>query len=140
MLSVKEMALQLNGREYKQEITKEEIEAAKDAGLVVVYGFSDDTTVMHGAIETRVNSQDGAEIFLTADGIFEPCPCDCVHSRRAKAQASVLNVIWCKGPYVWHYETDIPHAAFEIIDNQPADNLKFCKGIVFKLSDVSNQN
>lgn len=136
MLTADLLAQQLDGREYKQEMTEAEIQSAKEAGLVVVYGFSDDTTMFHGAIEAEYATPNGSEIFLTENGIFEDCPCDCIYSRQAKARAEVLKVIWCKGPYVWHYETSIPHASFEIVDNQPADNLKFCKGIVFSLSGI----
>lgn len=126
----------LNEREYKQEMMTEEIEAAKASGLVVVYGYSDDTTIFHGAIEAEVHSVNDTEILVTADGIFEDCPCDCIHSRKAKAAASVIRALWCKGAYVWHYQTDIPHVTFEIIDNQPADNLKFCLGMVFSIKDL----
>ena len=135
-MTVQDIAARLTGREYKQEMNAEEIEEAKSSGLVVVYGYSDDTTVFHGAIEAEAHTVNDTEILVTKDGVFEDCPCDCIHSRRAKASASLIKALWCKGAYVWHYETDIPHVTFEIIDNQPADNLKFCLGMVFALEDL----
>jgi hypothetical protein len=137
MDTIQDFAALLNGREYKKEMTPEEIEAARKAGIVIVYGFSDDTTLIHGAIEESVSTVNGAQFYLTPTGLFEECPCDCKYSREAKQKAKALEAIWCKGPYVWHYETKIPHVTFEIIDNQPADNLKFCQGIVFELKALS---
>lgn len=133
MKTLKEMAATLNGREYKQEMTPGEIDAAREAGMVVVYGQSDDTTVFHGAVEGERNTTNGGAIYLTERGFFEECACDCIHCQEARKKAACLNVLWCKGPYVWHYDTTIPHETFEIIDNQPAENLKFCQGIVFYL-------
>lgn len=106
-------------------MTDAEIAEAAESQVVVVFGHSDDTTVFHGAIEAQVNTIDGAEIYLTPRGIFEDCACNCAHAQAAKAKAQIIKAIWCKGPYVWHYETAIPHCHFDIIDNQPADNLKF---------------
>lgn len=136
MKTIEEFARMLNGREYKKEITPEEINEAKEAGAVIIFGKSDDTTVICGAINEEVPSAEHQDILLTEDGVFEECPCDCIHSRRAKAKAKTINVSWCKGPYVWTYETDLPHVEFEIIDNQPSENLKFCRGIVFEKSSL----
>jgi hypothetical protein len=136
--SVESAAAALNGREYKQEMTAAERQAAADAGLVIIFGHSDDTTVIAGAIEASCETKDGGTFYLNReDGLFEDCPCDCVHSRRAKARAKAVEVRWCKGPYVWSYRTDIPHATFEIRDNQPSsDNLRFCQGLVFRMADL----
>lgn len=130
--TIQDFAAALDGREYKQEITPDEIAAARDAGVVIIYGKSDDTTVLCGAIDAETDTSGGGTIYLTAeDGLFEDCPCDCIHSRRAKARAKVVDVRFCKGAYVWSYDTDLPHATFEIRDNQPnSKNIKFCEGIV----------
>ena len=139
--SVKSAAAALNGREYKQEITDAEKQAAADAGLVIVFGQSDDTTVITGAIEATCETKDGGTLYLDGeDGLFEDCPCDCVHSRRARARAKAVQVCWCQGPYVWSYRTEIPHATFEIRDNQPSsDNLRFCQGLVFRAEDLQSR-
>ncbi|SDY33503.1 hypothetical protein [Eubacterium barkeri] len=138
MKTAADFAQELDGREYKHEMTDAEIAEAAQSQVVVVFGHSDDTTVFHGAVEAQVNTIDGAEIYLTPQGIFEDCACNCVHAQAAKAKAQIIKAIWCKGPYVWHYETAIPHYHFDIIDNQPADNLKFCQGIVFQLEDLNS--
>ena len=108
---------------------------------MIVFGQSDDTTVITGAIEATCETKDGGTLYLDGeDGLFEDCPCDCVHSRRARARAKAVQVCWCKGPYVWSYRTEIPHATFEIRDNQPSsDNLRFCQGLVFRAEDLQSR-
>ena len=49
-MTSKELAELLNGREYGEETTPEIIKLAKDNGLVIVYGYSDDNTELEGAI------------------------------------------------------------------------------------------
>jgi hypothetical protein len=41
-MNAKELAKLLNGREYRKEITKEEIQKAKENNLVIIFGYSDD--------------------------------------------------------------------------------------------------
>lgn len=49
----------LNGREYGDEITREEEAMAKAHGLVVVFGYSDDNMEFCGAITDEVGCYDG---------------------------------------------------------------------------------
>ena len=42
IMTLKEFAKMLDGREYLHEITKEEEALAKELGFVVVFGYSDD--------------------------------------------------------------------------------------------------
>ena len=46
---------------------------------------------------------------------------------------STIKTLWSKGEYAWQYETEIPHATFEILE----DGDKYCRGIVFDLADVA---
>ncbi|MEF9918647.1 MAG: hypothetical protein RR310_04915 [Eubacterium sp.] len=139
MESIQVFAKRLDGREYKKEMTQKEIQLAADAGYVVAFGCSDDRTVFHGAIEEECLTVNGGELYITEKGLFKDCPCNCIYAQEAKKKANLLVVRWCKGPYVWSYKTEIPHVSFEIIDNQPAENLKFCQGIVFDLSKLKNK-
>lgn len=72
-MTPQEFAALLNGREYGEEITREEEALAKAHGLVVVFGYS------------------------------------------------------------WIYQTDIPHATFEIVEGDDP----YCRGIVFALADAA---
>lgn len=70
-MTAKEMAELLNGREYGNEITSDEEKLAKESGLVVVFGYSDDNCEFRGAIDDEVGCYCGGEIHLTKDGIIE---------------------------------------------------------------------
>ena len=49
-------------------ITSEGARAAKDAGLVVVYGYSDDNVEFSGAIDEEVGAYEDTTIYITKDG------------------------------------------------------------------------
>lgn len=130
-----ELAALLNGREYREEITKDEARAAKDAGLVVVYGASDDLMEFDGAINDEIGAWEGAAAYLNADGLLQnECPDeDCPYFEKLCEKAATIKALWCaEDGYSWTFETDIPHATFEIVE----DGEPYCRGIVFALADV----
>ena len=45
-MTKEELAATLNGREYNHEITKEEEAEARENGLVVIFGASDDLDIL----------------------------------------------------------------------------------------------
>jgi hypothetical protein len=63
-------AARLNGRAYQSEITRAEEAEARAAGLVVVFGASDDLIELRGAIEGEVDAYDGGEVAITRAGIL----------------------------------------------------------------------
>lgn len=112
MNKLKEFAEKLNGRQYLNELTKELEAYAKENGIVIVYGQSDDLMEVRGAIDEEFGCYDGGMFYLGF----------------AKVEA-----VWCpKGTdYSWGYETDIPHETFTIME----DDEHYCKGIVFYLKE-----
>ena len=133
-MTIQEFAKKLDGREYSEEITPNEIKAAVELGFVVVYGYSDDNAEFAGAINDEVGCFDGEDIYLDKDGIFEECEDNCKYSVVAKSKCKVIKAIWHDGidEYSWTYETDIPHATFEIVE----DGEKYCRGIVFDINNL----
>ncbi len=118
-MTAKELATMLNGREMGNEITPKEVEAAREAGLVVVFGSSNDCAEFRGAIDSEESCYDGGDIGIAAWGI----------SLVAKIEA-----VWNdRGNPCWTYETDIPHETFEIYE----DGELFCIGIVFSTKDLT---
>ena len=129
------LAEMLNGREYGNEITKPEEKLAKEDGLVVVFGYSDDNIELRGAIKEEVGSYDGGSMFVTAAGLLEnKCEDeDCPYFEAEKAKAHKIEALWCaEEGYSWTYKTDIPHATFEIQEGGE----HYCRGIVFALADL----
>lgn len=134
-MNKEQLAAQLDGREYGNEITDDEEAQAKAAGLVVVFGYSDDNMELRGSIYDELGCYNGGTAYLDKHGLIQS-DCDqgedCPYFKRAQAGAATINAEWGKDGYSWTYKTDIPHATFEIVE----DGEKFCRGIVFSLADV----
>jgi hypothetical protein len=138
-MTKEELAALLNGREYGAEITNQEASQAQASGLVVVFGGSDDLMEFQGAISDEVGCYDGGAVLMYDGGIFNNTECDskCKYFQAAIKKVWVegkeIKALWCKEkPYSWTYETDIPHATFDILE----DGEKYCRGIVFDLKDA----
>ena len=132
-MNAKEFAAILNGRAYRKEMTKGEEAWAKEFGLVVAFGSSDDLVELRGAISEEVNAYEGTEIYFTPDGLLEDCECSCPYFEKAKEKAVVLEAFWREGDWTWTFSAPFPCETFEIFD----DEEKFCRGIVFALADVN---
>lgn len=138
----------INGRQYGDEVTKEEQRLAKEHGLVVVFGYSDDGVEFRGAIhdEAGANDAKGKAIKFTRAGklLEEPDRDEREVLEKFGALEQVLNgpdtasvrVWWCHekdGP-CWTFEASFPHATFEVKDDDL--DVLFCRGLVFKLEDA----
>lgn len=137
-MTAKELAAMLNGREYGGEIYPDEEQGAKAAGLVVVYGYSDDNVEFCGAIDDEAGAYEGTTIPIDKEGIlYEPsCDCvdiDCPYFKAALEKAKTIKAVWHdeEGPS-WTFETDIPHETFTILE----DGEPFCVGIVFGMEHL----
>lgn len=136
-MNAKELAAKLTGREYDAEITKAEILEAEQAGLVVVYGYSDDNVEFNGAINDEVGCYERRTIPLTKSGVLATPDCgqdDCPYFEIAKRNAKAVCAKWNdEGNPCWSFETDIPHETFEVFEGEEL----FCVGIVFSVEDLS---
>jgi hypothetical protein len=125
----------LDGRHYGAEITPVEAMAAKEAGLVVVFGYSDDNVELRGAIHDEVGAYNGTTVYLSADDTLrndcedERCP----HYERARKAAPRFKAKWDDGTgAAWTFDVPWPHATFKVFE----DAELFCVGVVFALADV----
>jgi hypothetical protein len=136
-MTAQELAALLNGREYIHEVTDDECNAAFDAGLVIVFGASDDLAEFRGKIDDEVGCYDGGTIYLTSAGLLtNPCSDSrCPYFEKAKESAATIEAVFDEEGYTWIYKTDIPHATFDIME----EGEKYCRGMVFRLSDVKEK-
>lgn len=148
IITAKELAARLNGREYGSEVNAQDNIDAKESGLIVVYGYSDDNVEIEGAIREEIGAYEGTTFVLAESGPLsanlqseirnmDDMPEDAFlrevaakitghqHGKKVKA-------IWSEGDYAWQFETDIPHQTFDIMD----DGDKFCRGMVISLNDL----
>ena len=107
-MTIYEFAERLNGRQYGNEITLIEEREAKNLGFVVVFGYSDDCAEFRGAFDDEIGCFDGGRVFENGE--------------------KYIDAQWCEGEADWTYETNIPHATFDIYD----DGETYCRGIVFE--------
>lgn len=138
-MTKEELAARLTGREYGSEITKHEAIDAKAAGLVVVYGASDDLMEFEGAIYDEFGCYGGDTALVDAKGLLDRSQIDDSDDEAIadyvarKKHACTIEAVWSDaGNSCWSYKTDIPHATFEIVE----DGEVYCRGLVFALTDV----
>lgn len=130
-MTAKEMAKMLDGCQYGNEVTRDNERLAKESGLVIVTGYSDDNTEFRGAINDEVGCFDGGMIYLDERGNIIN-----LDEFPGGYQGSLweIEAVWYDKEIgaAWSYRTDIPHEAFNIYEG---DEL-FCIGIVFCMEDL----
>lgn len=137
-MTPKQLAAQLNGREYGKEITKEEEKLARENNLVVVFGYSDDLCELRGAITDEVGCYDGGEFLINKNGVLDINDEDSKVLEKYNLTGHVtkgsrkIEILWGKDDYSFTYKTDIPHETFDILE----DGSKYCRGIVFSLDSI----
>ncbi len=132
-MNAKDLAAQLNGSQYPLHIDRSLAKAAKEAGLVIVYGASDDLMEFEGAIYEELGAYNGTIAYVTREGFVLNQGAD--GFEELVTRASTIHALWCQeGEYSWTYRTDIPHECFEITEEGEPP---YCRGIVFALADVA---
>jgi hypothetical protein len=134
-MTKEQLAEKLNGREIDSEITAAEEAQAKAAGLVVIFGASDDLCEFRGAINDESGCYNGGVIEIHAAGILPDHECDCDYCayESIAAKCATIEAVWCETPDIsWTYKTALPHATFEIME----DGEKYCRGIVISVADL----
>lgn len=131
------LASKLNGREYREEITHEECKLAKENGLLVIFGASDDLVEFRGAFDDE-DGCCGGTVRFTRNRIFpdhSDCECQFCGYKEAVKKSNEVTAVWDQDGYSWQYLTSIPHATFEIVEGDNGDE-KYCRGIVISVNDL----
>ena len=155
-ITKEQLASQLNGRSYRNEITPEEEQLAKENRLVIIFGASDDLVELRGAFHDEL----GLDTFhLTNKGVLES-ECgegeDCPYFKRQLAAAlysrdavkiiprwggegmdtlaysAIGNPTWCFDCQ----QLDGKFATFDIFDEYDGDREYFCRGIILDIDQV----
>ncbi len=141
MLTKEEAAARLDGNEYAKEGSQALWAEMKAAGLVAVFGASDDLMEFRGAVHDEIGAYDGGTARFTREGLLSldnkcahhRCPYHLAEVAKAKKIATSVKALWDPGDGLsWRMETKIPHASFKIME----DGETFCIGLVFALADV----
>jgi len=147
-MNTEQFAELLNGRQYRDEITEELEKTAKDNGLLVLFGASDDLLELRGAVYDEVGVYDGGSAFITKkkggllgiindntledlQDLLDENDLDFVVPKVKAAEAH-----WCPSSLdcSWLITTDFPHSTFDIMEE---DDL-YCRGVVIDIRDIKN--
>lgn len=139
-MTAKVLAERLSGFEVGIPFFIRDMNAAHDAGLVVVYGGLNYNVDFRGAIGGKefVYGSNHATIHLTKGGIlYNPshvcASVDCPYLKAVLAEVKTIKaVLHDQRNPCWTFETDIPHETFNIYE----DGELFCVGIVFSVDDL----
>ena len=121
-----------------KEMAKEEELQAKAAGLIVIFGGSDDLIEFRGFVHGERGYYPGRVALIDAAGLLpvrEDVEDDDVlkdfFAREPGARA--VEALWCvEEGYSRTFRTDVPHATFEIVE----DGEPYCRGIVIDVADL----
>lgn len=144
-MTKEELAAKLNGRQYTREITSTEEVLARESGLLVVFGASDDLVELRGAIEEELGAYNGTTVLLGRNGKLV-IPVDredeealdkyglVEEAREREKNAHSIRVLFGNktDDPTWTIETELPHATFLVME----DDEVFCRGIVIDMKDV----
>lgn len=133
-MEIKELAALLNGNELYGEVTEELAKKAKESGLVIVFGASDDLMEFEGAICDEIGCYEGGTAYFNNKGLLTS-ECDednCPYFEEIKKTAKTIEACFDEEGYTFIYKTDIPHETFEIMERGE----KYCRGIVFSMDSL----
>lgn len=142
-MSKEKLAAELSGIQYPahRSITADQIASAKAAGLVIVFGASDDLMEFEGAIRDEFGCYNGGTAWVDAKGLLDRSQIDdedddaIADFVKRRTDAKSIQAIWDQDGFSWIYETDIPHATFDVWEAEDG----YCRGIVFALADLKSQ-
>jgi hypothetical protein len=141
-----QFAALINGRQYGEEMEPYEEKQAAESGLVVVFGASDDLMEFRGAIYDEGSVYDGGTCHISTSGkLLDEDDLQNMEDLAGKLGVGLadkvkkVTAVWCpendgKVYASWIYETDIPHATFDIYED---DGDLYCRGIVFDFSELA---
>ena len=134
-----EFAARMNGREYLDEITRAEDQEASKAGLLIVFGASDDLTEFRGLLRDEAGAYRGVEHKIISDDrgwsiASGDDECPRCKARMQKMRGVIIKAEWCPEGFSgsWRMSSPVPHATFDIME----DGELFCRGIVIDEADM----
>lgn len=119
-MTPEEMAALLNGRQYGEEMASGDNKLARDSGLVVVFGASDDLLEFCGMVDDEVGAYQGTTVHISEGGLI------------VKRNGAIrVKAVWCPEELdcSWLIVPSVPFSPFDIME----DDELFCRGAVFYL-------
>lgn len=122
-----ELATIINERHYTDEITDAECEKAKELGLIIVFGASDDLCEFRGAYFEELGAYNGNIFHWDGEDFTSDYEAGLLFIQQDWAEDENKNVFW-------GFNTNIPNAEhFKIME----DGLVYGQGLVFEKSALT---
>jgi len=136
-MNIDELVDKLNGLRYPLNISSDLISMAKESGLVIVTGRSDDIVSFCGAVDGEGEAYDGGDVFVHSEGVLDnfenlESENELEEYYANKGKSQVIHAFWYKGDVKWSYDTKIPHKTFKLLKGDDVA----CVGLVFSVSDI----
>lgn len=126
-----EFAAMLNGRQYRNEMTRDEERMAYVSGLLVVFGASDDLTEFSGVIADEAGAWDGHTHYIKhgEKGFYLAAQED-----DGTCGGVPIEAVWSPNDpdASWLIKPSVPFASFDIMED---DDL-YCRGAVIDAADL----
>jgi hypothetical protein len=138
-MTPKQAAKEIDGKGYGNETTRDLDSKMKAAGVVAVFGASDDLLEFRGAIYDELGAYGGKTVPISSKGLFkrqcdnEDCPHEEALLEAVRKAGKKIDAVWCPKELEcsWLITTNVPHETFDVMK----DGQLFCRGVVFRLSD-----
>ena len=142
-----QLAEMLNNAQYGEEVNSEIEALAKESGLVICFGYSDDNLELRGAIDDEISAYNGAEAYLYIGKNNTPRVFSKSHSVYENLNKALIefgldfNVFknkviaeWCPKDLEtsWRITATVPYASFNVYE----DGDLFCVGCVIDVNDI----
>jgi len=124
-MTKEQLAEMLNGRQYGDETTPEIERLAKENGLCIAFGASDDLLEFRGSVYDEAGAYNGTVVYLSKKGNVK---------EESKPGRVDVSASWLpKEPVTtWLVVANIPFAPFDIFE----DGELYCRGCVFPFKPI----
>ena len=126
-MTKEDFATLINGRQYRDELTKEEEKSAEESGLIVIFGASDDLIEFRGKLDDEIGAYEGTDFIIATPGTELFIEDEEVYRKAKEIEPLVISedstgkdnrfkAEWSPESLdaSWLITTDLPHASFDI--------------------------
>ena len=140
-MTINDIANKMLGSEYPVMDRDDVFEKAKESGIVIVFGVSDDLLEFRGAINEEIGAYGGTTVYLNQSGIvqnlceYEDCP---YFKKELNAAKHSIKAIWSPADMPatsWRISGTMPFEKFDIME----DEAIYCRGIIFSADSLNQQ-
>lgn len=121
----------LNGREYREEATKEEMEEMRRDGIIIAYGASDDLLEFDGWYSDELGAYEGKIVFWNGMNFIS----EDNDEEDFEGLTLYVRAKWCNGGYSFFIDSNMPYEPFEIVEGDE----KYCRAIVLHKSFLNEK-